>query len=265
MDRPEDLTFERIVKPGLYNLGRTSVRQDLLNYKPKRNHSIERIAIMGAGASLEETWQDVQAEDFVLTNQGSFARLMMQYLIPDAYVVVDPQQAAITPLVTEPYGPDIPVLAATTSAVSPTRLNTFFFKNMLHNPDGDSRYEEYNTIVEFMDEAVSTFMLQVGSVINSSVLIANYLMEKEVLPKVPVVLHGVDGGSYKGKWRCYTREKYPKPDKKLTIADEFGHTTYAHQEYLKQLAFIQQQLPNLKLYTAVANRCSQFLPVWKGE
>jgi hypothetical protein len=265
MDRPKDLTFELIVKPGLYNLGRTSVRQDLLNFKPKRNHPIERIAIMGAGASLEETWQDVQAEDFVLTNQGSFARLTMQHLIPDAYVVVDPQEAATIVLITEPYGSAIPVLAATTAAVFPARPNTFFFKNMLHNPNGDSRYEEYNTIVEFMDEAVSTFMLQVGSVVNSSVLIANYLMEKEVLPKVPIVLHGVDGGSYKGKWRCYTREKYPKPDKKLTIADEFGHTTYAHQEYLSQLAFIHSQLPDLKLYTAAPNRCSKFLPVWKGE
>jgi hypothetical protein len=265
MDKPRDETFERIVKPGLLNLGRNSIRQDLLTYKVKRNHPIDRIVIVGAGASLEETWTDIEPKDFVLTNQGSFARLMIQYLIPDAYVVVDPQEAAVTPLRITPYGDVVPVFAATTTAIPPARPNTFFFKNTLYNPDGNSRYAEYNSIVEFMDEAVSTFILQVGNVINASILIAEYLMGKGVLPKVPIVLHGVDGGSYKGSWRCYTQEKYPVPDKKLTIADEFGKTTFAHREYLQQLEFIHQQLPDLKLYTATKNRCSKFLPIWRGE
>jgi hypothetical protein len=267
-----DDTMERIIEPSLTNLRRDRRRNDILDYIFPVPLFAERYIIAGAGASLDETLESnfIKDTDCVLTNQGSVGTLFACNRIPDIYVLVDPQPIAAEPLdFIKPF--DTTVFAATTTAVDPLRKNTFFFKNLLHNPEEDKRKERYNSIVSFVDETISSYVLQVGSVTNASLLLLDYLITNQRLPKLPIVFVGVDGGEYKHKWRCRAYNfkedssleefSYPDPPISHLIEDEFGFSTYAHKEYLSQLEYIVKYL-NLEVYTSTINRLSRFLPIY---
>lgn len=273
-----DDTMTKMVLPSLQNLPRSTLRRDISQYRPRKN--VERVVICGAGPTLEEAISNgfFEESDFVVANQGSLLPLFMQGETPDVCMIVDPTYDAVKPLwLGESTGFRCPVFAATTTMWSRDTSEDFFFKNALYNPEGDIRKEVFNQIVDFADAKVTTFVLQVGCVVNASALIAHELMDTKVLPTVPIVFVGVDAGEVNGRWRCTVYEKEEKPEElgelvateraappeSQWIEDEYGYTTMALKEYKEQLEFIVRQMPEYEWYVERAGRLSEFMEVWK--
>jgi hypothetical protein len=277
--KPRDLTMEKMVLPSLENLSRSTAKVDLCMF-PK-NEKAKRVVICGAGHTLEDAISEgfFKEDDFIVVNQGSAPRLLFEGILCDMYVVVDPAIEASRPIDWFWWsGVPIRVVAATTSKWNQTGWSDYYFKNVVHNPEGDIRKEVFNRIVEFADANVSTYVLMVGDVTNASALVVDRMMQNGQLPDVPIVFVGVDHGAVGEHWRClcFKWDGVPYQGKLLPvdmpeikenskICDALGPTTIQLAEYDAQLEFIVKNHPHRKFFTAYPNRLDQYMPIWKEE
>jgi hypothetical protein len=261
-----DKTFELITEPGLKNLllhaKHSGPRKDILEYRPREDY--KRIVICGAGASLDEVLfeRKIKKGDLLVSNQGSFETLRKSFREPDIYLCVDPQRVAIAPYAAA-VNEYVTLIAATTAHPSYQPFGPqFFFKSFAHNPEKLPKLERYNYIVDFFDEHVNSFVLQVGSVVNASILVVDYLMKQKVLKNVPIILAGVDCGDYKGRFRVTEGKNYPEPLREHLTTDSHGFSTVQHREYLKQLALILASIP-LDIQAFKSPRLEPYMEVLK--
>lgn len=195
----EDKTFEKITIPALENL-KNGVKDRGLpdlkeNWGPPWKY--DEVVITGAGSSLEQAISKLQKRkkrSLIVANQSTALRLYAAGIKPDLVVLTDPQPSA-TRLVREFLAvcPARVVAGTTTTLALDPPKDTLFFKNLLQSDDRANSL--WNVIVELMDPGVKTYILQVGSVVNASIIIMDYLRKANLLqfPEKPMMLFvGVD-------------------------------------------------------------------------
>ena len=133
----KDMTLELKTLPSLENLSRSTEKVDICMFPKTMN--VRRIVICGAGPTLEEAISEgfFKSDDFVIVNQGSGPRLLAEEQKADMYVVADPAPEASRPIDWFWWtGVPIKVAAATTAKWNQTGWSDFYFKHVLHNPEG---------------------------------------------------------------------------------------------------------------------------------
>lgn len=189
----QDMTFSGIMVPGLQNLRNGVKDRGLKDLKADWGTpwTRDRVIITGAGSSLEDAIPKIkewEVDSIIVANQSTALRLEEAGIHPDLVVLTDPQDIA-TELVKEFLKAQPPaliptrVVAATTTkmAMDPPE-DALFFKNMASGKSDEALC--WNAAVEMMDPRVQTYVLQVGCVVNASIIIVDYLM-KEGLIRIP--------------------------------------------------------------------------------
>lgn len=189
----QDMTFSGIMVPGLQNLRNGVKDRGLKDLKADWGTpwTRDRVIITGAGSSLEDAIpkiNEMESDALIVANQSTALRLEEAGIHPDLVVLTDPQDIA-TELVQEflkaqPEGliPTRVVAATTTKMAMDPPKDALFFKNMASGKSDEALC--WNAAVEMMDPRVQTYVLQVGSVVNASIIIVDYLM-KEGLIRIP--------------------------------------------------------------------------------
>lgn len=198
----QDMTFSGIMVPGLQNLRNGVKDRGLKDLKADWGTPWKRgkVIITGAGSSLEDAIVSLQStlhNDLIVANQSTALRLKAAGIHPDLIVLTDPQDIA-TDLVMDYLkanpGIQTRVVAATTTkmAMDPPK-GALFFKNMASGKSDEALC--WNAAVEMMDPKVQTYVLQVGSVVNASIVIVDYLVKEgliELTQNKRMLFAGVD-------------------------------------------------------------------------
>lgn len=219
----KDETYKKIMVPGFQNL-RNGIKDRGLKDLTKDwvyPWDASSVIITGAGSSLEDAIPKIlerKDNPCIVANQSTALRLHAAGITVDLVVLTDPQEIA-TELVRDflKVSPETRVVAATTTALAlDPPENARFFKNMAH---GDSETAMiWNSAIEMMDPGVRTYVLQVGSVVNASIIIIDYLT-KEGLLKLPdkdkkiMFFAGVDFAEPRCKWARI------RPNGKIVLED----------------------------------------------
>lgn len=186
----QDMTFSGIMVPGLQNLRNGVKDRGLKDLKAdwETPWTRDRVIITGAGSSLEDAIPKIKGmktDALIVANQSTALRLEEAGIHPDLVVLTDPQDIA-TELVQEFLKAQPPtliptrVVAATTTkmAMDPPK-DALFFKNMASGTSDEALC--WNAAIEMMDPKVQTYVLQVGSVVNASIIIVDYLMKEGLI------------------------------------------------------------------------------------
>jgi len=158
---------------------------DVTTWLPSKKFS--RIAIVGSGPSARVMFnKDIRYDTLVMGNQSFPTNVP-----PDVLVLTDSSPAVGEKI--SWMSMDTPVFASTTVDPWIYRhfINTYSF---IHTPNhqNDPGLRGVAAYLELMAPKLQTFVIQAGCSLNAAVILAVHLMNRNIIPKVPIHLVGMD-------------------------------------------------------------------------